>query len=569
MKTFVPFLSMLLIVVSCTQRLDKISLNGEWRFFASNDIAEGDVLSDKGIHWDNVTVPGNWDTQEKYSEFVGKGYYKRTFDVPANWRESQIRLKFDAVYETSKVWLNGILLGKHVGGYTPFEFVVTDKVNYSETNELLVMADNTYMRGAWWAWGGISRNVSLHRYNEIRIISQHISAIPDFAKDQINFIVTYKLENNSGLNQSIILKTYISDNKEVVLEKQQEVVIDANTERTSKVTFTEPLEKYKLWHFDHPNLYQLHSEVMQDEESICLKKDNFGIRKLEAKGEQLYLNNQVVYMNGFNRVHDHPDYGNTEPYSLVLKDISDIKALGGVFSRLMHAPQAKSLLDICDSLGYLLIEEIPVWGHDDPQTFKDNPVTKRWLKEMIERDYNHPCVVGWSVGNELRNSNDDWEEIKLSEDQFAYINSMLDYIDELDTTRLKTYVSLTAYKKNADLSNEPFEKLDIICINSYGNAVKAAVGTHEKFPGKPIFLSEIGIKQIGPAPDGKLPDELVSQLNGLKKLPYVVGSSLWSYNDYRSNYKGTPESGFREWGVVDERRNKKVAYEQIKEVYSR
>ena len=67
----------------------------------------------------------------------------------------------------------------------------------------------------------------------------------------------------------------------------------------------------------------------------------------------------------------------------------------------------------------------------------------------------------------------------------------------------------------------------------------------------------------------KLLRELVSQLNGLKKLPYVVGSSLWSYNDYRSNYKGTPESGFREWGVVDERRNKKVAYEQIKEVYSR
>jgi hypothetical protein len=217
----------------------------------------------------------------------------------------------------------------------------------------------------------------------------------------------------------------------------------------------------------------------------------------------------------------------------------------------------------------LIIEEIPVWGDDDPQTFKDNPLTKLWLKEMIERDFNHPCVVGWSVGNELRDSISPWAEKTMTTDQLDYVNSMLDYIDELDTTRLKTYVSLTSYQKNANPGNEPYEKLDLLCINSYGDGVKAARNTHAKFPGKPIFLSEIGIGQIGPAPDGKLSDQLVDQLDGLKELPYVVGSAIWCYNDYRSNYKGTPESGFREWGVVDERRNKKVAYQQIKEIYSR
>lgn len=546
-----------------------MSLNGTWQFHASNEIGEEKLLDGADVQWDTITVPGNWDTRENYKEFVGIGYYQRNFNVPANWQGSQVRLKFDAVYETAKVWLNGKLLGEHVGGYTPFEFVVTGEVNYGNENVLLVMADNTYRRGAWWAWGGISRDVALFRDNEVRIVSQHISAIPDFKNGEIDFIINYKLENNSKLNQSIILTTGINDSKEVLLNKQLELSIDANSVQTSDVTFTEPLGKYKLWHFNHPNLYQLHTEILDGEKSIGSKTDQFGIRKLEAIGEQLYLNNEVVYMNGFNRVHDHPLYGNTEPDHLLQKDMQDIKALGGVFSRIMHGPQAENLLHLCDSIGYLIIEEIPVWGDDDPQTFENNPLTKQWLKEMIERDFNHPCVVGWSVGNELRDSAGVWSEKTLTPDQYKYINSMLDYVAELDSTRLKTYVSLSAYLKNADMSNEPFDKLDLICINSYGDGVKAAQNTHAKFPGKPIFLSEIGIAQIGPAPDGALSERLVEQLVGLKSLPYVVGSALWSYNDYRSNYKGTPESGFREWGVVNELREPKKAYDQIREIYRR
>ncbi len=86
--------------------------------------------------------------------------------------------------------------------------------------------------------------------------------------------------------------------------------------------------------------------------------------------------------------------------------------------------------------------------------------------------------------------------------------------------------------------------------------------------GKPIFVSEIGLVQIGPAPDAQLSQELVGYLRQLKDFPWVTGVSLWSYNDYRSNYKGTPDSGFREWGIVDERRNKKRAYDQLKHIYN-
>ncbi|GAL80618.1 beta-galactosidase [Algibacter lectus] len=130
-----------------------ISLNGTWQFLASNDAQIEDLIEASYSEWDTLQVPGNWDTRDRYSEYVGKGYYQREFNVPENWDGKQIRIKFDAVYERSKVWLNGTLLGEHVGGYTPFEFNITDLVNLEESNTLLVEADNTYKRGAWWAWG--------------------------------------------------------------------------------------------------------------------------------------------------------------------------------------------------------------------------------------------------------------------------------------------------------------------------------------------------------------------------------------------------------------------------------
>lgn len=566
------FLTLLLamMLVSCKsdrtvaygEYAQNVSLNGTWQFLASNEVDENEILSGSYSAWDTITVPGNWDTRKKYSEFVGKGYYQKTFNVPDNWVGKHIRIKFDAVYETSKVWLNGKLLGEHVGGYLPFEFDITEDAQIGRPNSVMVMADNTYKRGAWWAWGGISRNVALLADENIRIVYQHITSEPDFDKGSINFIIKYKVENKGNTS----LTAHIVPQIENVHLDSLKIKIDKNATAISTLKFERKLSDFKLWHFNDPNLYQLTSQLIVGEKLADMTTDKFGIRKFEVRGEQFYLNNEPVRMNGVNRVHDHPDYGNTEPDHLIGSDMFDIKALGCNFARLMHAPLSENLLKLCDSIGFLIVEEIPVWGDDDPQSFPDNPLTKQWLKEMVERDFNHPSVVGWSVGNELRDPEGPWEEKALTANQYGYVNSMLDYVNELDTTRLKTYVTITSYRKG-EIGSEPYEKVDFISMNSYGNAPLLAQKTHEKFPGKPIFISEIGTGQIGPAPAGKLTDELVGYLKELKEFPWLTGISLWSYNDYRSNYKGTPASGFREWGIVDEKRNKKEAYFQLKKVY--
>lgn len=573
------FLLILSLVFSCDDNsiknedanygLEQISLNGTWKFMASNDIDEAKVSGSDFETWDTLEVPGNWDVENKYAHFVGKGFYQREFKIPEAWKGKQIRLSFDAVYETSKVWLNGKLLGKHEGGYTPFEFNITGQVNLGQTNSLVVMADNTFKRGAWWAWGGISRDVTLTANSDVRMVWQHITAVPDFKTNKVNFKITYKIENNSDEGKSVQIEANLSDSKTGPWRSETFTAqIPAQDSKETFISFEEDLSAVKLWHFDHPYLYLLDSEMFINNLNVHQLSDKFGIRKMEAVGEELVLNNEPVRLNGFNRVHDHRLHGNTEPYELIANDILDIKSLGGNFSRIMHAPASKKLLQFCDSIGYMIIEEIPVWGRGAPNAVPNNPRTKKWLSEMITRDFNHASVVGWSMGNEIGNSEGSWEDMTMTSEQYKYVNDMLDHVSGLDSTRLKTYVSFTSHLPLAKIGNEPYEKLDLLCMNSYGETYEKVRRAHRKFPGKPIFISEIGDNQIGLGPDSKLTDRLVDELEKIRKLPFVVGSSLWTYNDYRSNYKNTPPSENRAWGVVDVWRNKKKAFTQIQDIYA-
>jgi len=125
------------------------SLDGIWQFTTNTEVTA----------WESISVPGNWDTLPAYSTYKGKGWYRREFVAPADWQDKHVRLKFDAVYHDATVTLNGKQLGLHSGGYTPFEFEVTDVVKLGATNTVTVCADSTYRRGAWWHWGGISRSV--------------------------------------------------------------------------------------------------------------------------------------------------------------------------------------------------------------------------------------------------------------------------------------------------------------------------------------------------------------------------------------------------------------------------
>jgi len=570
MKIFAPLLlsgALVLALSHCsaaaTDGEAAMSLDGPWKF----TIDPSAVASPDAAGWDTVTVPGNWDTLPAYSTHKGKGWYYRVFKVPADWKGRHIRLKFDAVYHDAEVTLNGTVLGRHEGGYTPFEFDVTGALNYGGENTVTVCADNTTRRGAWWHWGGISRSVSLIANNDARIVWQHIRTEPDLKTGSAKVFVKYKLANAGDRPARVSVagsaSTVAPAGTSVrMLEPTATVpavqsTVPARSEAVVETSFVIP--KARLWHFDHPNLYVLASRLTADGKTLHAKSDRFGVRTVEFKSDGLYLNGELIRVPGFNRVSDSNEAGNTEPDALVRKDVDMMKQAGAVFARLMHYPQAPNLLDYMDEKGMMLFAEIPVWGSDDANVMADNPLTKQWLAEMIERDYNHPCIIGWSPGNEIAK-------------HYEYVRTMIDFVRKnLDPYRPAAYASNTAARANATPQNDPVTFSDVAFINTYSKNPdsfrKVSQTLRSRWPEKPVFYSEFGVAQIGGSLDALIPNG--EQIwAAIASEPYVIGGALWTFNDYRSDFKGTPASGNREWGVVTVDRQPKAAYEQVRRLYS-
>ncbi|WP_373514599.1 glycoside hydrolase family 2 protein, partial [Persicitalea sp.] len=344
----------------------EFSLNGAWHFTDDSLLSKTQEWTQPNYEseqWDQLPVPGNWDTENAYANFTGTGYYRKAFTLPMDWKGSEIRLCFGAVYQTSEVWLNGQYLGKHVGGYTPFEFDVTGIIQPGQNNTIALSANNEYGYGAWWHWGGISREVKLVRNNDQRIVWQHIVAEPDLETGQATVNASIRIANQSDREFSGVLVSSIQECANCP-SSETEVTVPARGEASTKVAFALAQEEVRLWDFDNPHLYQLHTtlKAKKDNNTVHTSTDRFGIRKIEARGDKLLLNGEAVHLNGFNRVADHRAYGQTEPDHIVKFDIDAMKAMGCNFTRIMHYPQATNLLDYCDEVGMLLIEEIPVWG---------------------------------------------------------------------------------------------------------------------------------------------------------------------------------------------------------------
>ncbi|BCU76932.1 glycoside hydrolase family 2 TIM barrel-domain containing protein [Luteolibacter sp. LG18] len=522
-----------------------LSLDGAWEFTTAPALTTGDQPG-----WDSITVPGNWDTLPQYSTHRGQGWYRRTFTVPAGMKGKHLRLCFGAVNHEARVSLNGKELGSHVGGYTPFEFDITTAVQEGQ-NTLLVQADNTVSRGAWWPWGGISRSVSLVADNDARLVWQHITSTPDLQAGTAKIRVEYRIANESDKELPLELASSLNGVRGFTLTAK--LALKPRTTETVTAEAVLPKQDVRLWDFDHPNLYTLATRLTAAGTALDQRSDRFGIRKIEIRPDGMLLNGEKVRVVGFNRVSDSNQYGNTEPDALVRQDIDLMKSAGANFSRLMHVPQAPNLLDYLDEKGMMIIAEIPVWGWDDAQVKKDNPLTRQWLSEMIQRDYNHPCIIGWSPGNEINNHRN-------------YVQSMFDYIRrDLDSTRLLTYASNTAYLGNAQ---DPAGISDIMMINSYRVFGDRVAKVHQQWPDRPVFFSEWGFAQIGAHPDSRIPNFEKGYAETVSGHPFLIGLSLWTFNDYRSGFKGTPASGNREWGVVDANRRPKAAYQQVRKAFS-
>lgn len=511
--------------------------------------------------WDSISVPGVWDVYDQYHDYTGDAWYRTSFSTGSDWDGKGARLVFDSVYHDSEIWLNGSKLGESQLGFIPFSFQIEDVLKKQGENTLVVRVNNRVKRGAVWNWGGIRRPVYIEITPQTRIERVHVTATPDLEQGSAHIGVKTRVSSSIdssqvGIDLNILRKGVVVASHS--LDKQR-VVAGEMTEIDSELELSPEL--VALWHFNEPNLYSIEAILRLEGQEIHLEKDRFGIRKVEVKGEQLFLNGEAVRLVGFNMVPEDRFDGNALPLSRIKEDVDILKSLNANFARLSGPTLPKEYLDYLDEVGFLLVEEVGLWGKDrlvDP----DHPLPKLWLERMVDDHYNHPSVVAWSVGNEIG-------DLHKNPKAIEYVKTATEHARKLDPTRLAVYISYSADFQ----ANDPTSFSDIVMFNKYNDHEERLKVVRGYQPGKPIFFSEIGRQLDSEDPNLSVmdPEEM---MGGLKKYPYLVGTSLFAFSDYRSNWRDekatwtTPLSENRSWGVVTAFRTPKRSFKRVQNFFA-
>lgn len=549
--------------IAQTPLTDSISLNGIWKF--KTDLYKVGAeqkwfLPTNSINsWDDMTVPGNWDTRNEYDHYTGDAWYQHSFFINEKLRSKHIRLVFESVYYDADFWLNGVKIGSNNLGFLAYEMQINKYLKYGAKNTLTVKVNNGFKLGAVWNWGGIRRPVWLAISNPVRVNHVAIDAVPDLSKGTADIALVTELVNHSSSNKAVACSIDIFYKGQLVGQSAWQSFNNIASGDTVivKTNISLPANKVQLWHFDHPELYQAVIRLYQGKTQVHTHQETFGIRKIEVDGYALKLNGESIRPVGFNIVPEDRMYGNALPLERFKKMVDMMKECGANMARLSHTALPKPFLDYLDQKGIMTFEEVTLWGKDDHADPND-PLPKAWLQKLIRQQYNHPSVIGWSVGNEIGS-------YKNNPLVYEYVKGAIAMAKALNPNRLATYATNTAQSQPNDAAG----LCDIILLNAYGGWGRAAEQAHKHFPGKPIFFSEYGWNLNDEDLDKSFlgAEKMFTDMRGKE---YVIGASLWTFNDYRSNYWSaragwaTPVSENRTWGVVNSFLQPKKSYYEVR-----
>jgi beta-galactosidase len=561
------------------------SLCGEWLFRTDPDnsgIRQEWYSHAPGNDWRTVRVPHTWQVEDSLTDYRGVAWYWRTFDSPAIWHECAVRVEFEAVFHTADVWVNGSPAGEHARkGYTAFTLDISHLLRWGQTNAIAVRADNAFNQhmlprsqsSDWANDGGIFRPVHLLVAPKTFVERVEVDAVPDFDSGEGRLAIAAHIRNAgvktwSGKGSFLIVD---EETGLTVLADSQGRAFSVKPNEVETLTFQTTLQKAKLWHFDHPNLYRLEFAISGGRD-VHYYRTLFGVRKLEIVDSAFYLNRERVRLMGAERLAgSSPEFGMAESAEQITSDHADMKHLNCVFTR-VHWPQDKRVLDYCDRHGILMQAEVPAWG---PATFKgmgtqpDADILQNGLEqlhEMIGRDRNHPSIVVWGLCNEIGGQ---------SPPAYQFAKRMREEAKRLDPGRLCSYASdslrSTAARDVAGL-------MDFIETNEYygtwypGTAEDVARHLdeiHAAFPGKPIVVSEYGYCACAadrPEGDEHRIEIMRSHDIVIRSKDFVGGAIFFCYNDYRTHLgdRGIGALQQRVHGVVDVYGTQKPSYQLLR-----
>jgi hypothetical protein len=386
----------------------RLNINRDWRFLR-DDVPNGSDPALDDSAWQPVNLPHTFDlpyfrTPEFY---VGAGWYRRTIDVPAEWRGKRLFLEFDGVFQVADVYVNGRQVGGHRGGYTGFSIDITDAIR-AGSNIVAVRVDNRWdatlqpRAGEHVFCGGM--------YRDVHLILTHPSHIRWCG-------TTITTQRVSAQSATVEATTQITGDSRAVLRNEitdpDGTVVTSGEGERFVATITHP----KLWHPDHPHLYTLRQTVLIDGDPVDALDTPFGIRWFEWTADRgFYLNGEHLYLRGANLHQDHSGWGIGITRAACERDVRLMKEAGSNFVRGAHYPHHPAFAEACDRLGMIFWSENCFWGKGgfgpegywnasaypvnerDMQPFEES--CKQQLREMIAINHNHPSIVAWSMTNE-------------------------------------------------------------------------------------------------------------------------------------------------------------------------
>ena len=397
------------------------------------------------------------------------GWYRKHFIIDKKDSGQRFQIQFDGIFRDANIWINGFYLGNNKSGYTGAAYDITDYLNYDKNNVLVVRADATQYEGWFYEGAGIYRHVWLNQYNKLHIANDGLFIYSKQQKNTAEINIETTVENQELFSSNCTVSAIITDRNGKIIGQTKEQVIQVNINENKTVKQKISVSNPRLWSLEDPYLYRVTSVIRSGGKIIDSKTTTFGIRTIEIKPNGVFLNGRYVQIKGTNNHQDHAGVGSALPDYLQYYRIALLKEMGSNAYRTSHNPPTPELLDACDSLGMLVL--------DEQRLTNSSPEYMSQFERLIKRDRNHPSVFLWSIGNE-----EGWIHTTSTGRQIA--QTLLTKQRELDPTRTSTYA--------ADVANVFKGINEVIPVRGFNYRQFAVADYHKAHPTQPIIGTEMG-----------------------------------------------------------------------------
>ncbi len=529
---------------------------GYFSFFAKTGYGDGPAapgFDDRA--WRVLDLPHDWAVELPFKSTAGHshgykaigrgfpgnsvGWYRKRFFIPESDLGRRISIEFDGVHRNSMLWINGFYIGEEHSGYSSFQYDITDYLNYGGDNVIAVRVDATMEEGWFYEGAGIYRHVWLTKTSPLHV-AQYGTFVTSEIKGDLAIITTRTSIDNEAKKDAVFdIIQVVKDSSGKTVATEEIKGFSLKADRTEEYTCRIKVNSAKLWSVSSPYLYKLHTSVRSGGEVVDDYVTSFGIRFIRFDPDEgFFLNGEHVLLKGTNNHQDHAGVGTSVPDALQEFRIARLKEMGANAYRCSHNPPTPELLDACDKLGMLVLDENRLMG--------TSPEHLEQMMRLILRDRNHPCVIAWSLGNE------EWA-IEGNVKGERITSTMQDFAQRLDGTRPTTVASSGGWGQGVSI---PIE------VMGFNYLVHGDIDEfHKKFPDKPGMGTE---ETTGAGTRGIYEDDYenghMAQMDrtsergsielGIKYYnarKFLAGLFFWTGFDYRG------ESNPLEWPAVSSR----------------